>query len=48
MIKFEKNEQIALEEKIHLNEVIQLDEKNNEVKQAAQAIKNLAEKIITS
>ena len=29
-------------------EYIQLDEKNNEVKQAAQAIKNLAEKIITS
>ena len=25
-----------------------VDEKNNEVKQAAQAIKNLAEKIITS
>tara|TARA_R100001377_G_C3191077_1_gene110652 strand:- start:1612 stop:1929 length:318 start_codon:yes stop_codon:yes gene_type:complete len=48
MIKFEKNEQIALEEKIHLSEIIQLDGKDNETKQIAQTIKNLAERIITS
>ena len=47
-IKFEKNGQIAVEEKIHLSEIIQLDEKNNETKQIAQTIKNLAERIITS
>ena len=47
-IKFEKDKQVALEEKIHLSELIQLDEKNNETKQAAQAIKNLAERIIAS
>lgn len=47
-IKFEKDKQVALEEKIHLSEAIQLDEKNNETKQIAQTIKNLAERIITS
>tara|TARA_R110000824_G_scaffold263394_1_gene452126 strand:+ start:218 stop:535 length:318 start_codon:yes stop_codon:yes gene_type:complete len=47
-IKFEKNQQVALEEKIHLNETIQLDERTNETKQIAQTIKNLAERIITS
>ena len=48
IIKFEQNKQTALEEKIHLSEFIQLDEKNNETKQIAQTIKNLAERIITS
>ena len=33
MIKFEKNKQIALEEKVHLGDIIQLDGKNNETKQ---------------
>ena len=47
-IKFEQNGEVLLSEKISLTELIQLDEKNDEVKQAAQAIKNLAEKIITS
>ena len=47
-IKFEKDKQVALEEKVHLDETIQLDEKNNETKQIAQTIKNLAERIITS
>ena len=47
-IKFKQNEETLLSEKISLTDLIQLDEKNNEVKQAAQAIKNLAEKIITS
>ena len=47
-IKFEKDKQIALEEKIYLSDIIQLDAKNNETKQAAQTIKNLAERIIAS
>jgi len=47
-IKFEKDKQVALEEKIYLDDTIQLDAKNNETKQAAQTIKNLAERIIAS
>ena len=48
VIKFERNGQTLLSEKISLTELIQLNVKNDETKQAAQAIKNLAEKIITS
>ena len=47
-IKFEKDKQVALEEKIYLSDIIQLDAKNNETKQAAQTIKNLAERIMAS
>jgi hypothetical protein len=47
-IKFEKDKQIALEEKIYLSDIIQLDKKNDETKQIAQTIKNLAERIITT
>ena len=48
IIKFEINKQTALEEKVHLDETIQLDGKNNETKQIAQTIRTLAERIITS
>ena len=47
-IKFEKNKRIVLEEKIYWNEFIQLDEKKDEVKEIANTIKNLAERIIIS
>ena len=48
IIKFKTNKQTALEEKVHLDEAIQLDGKNNETKQIAQTIRTLAERIITS
>ena len=48
IIKFEQNKKTMLSEKIYLNELIQLDEKTDEVKQLAHSIKNLAERIITS
>ena len=45
-IKFEKNHEIILSEKIYLNEFIQLDEKTDATKEMARSIKSLAEKII--
>ena len=48
IIKFEQNKKIVLEEKIYLNEFIQLDGKKDEVKEIASTIKNLAERIIIS
>ena len=47
-IKFEKNKKIVLEERIYWNEFIQLDEKKDEVRNIANTIKNLAERIIIS
>ena len=47
-IKFEKDKKIMLEEKIYWNEFIQLDKKKDEVKNIANTIKNLAERIIVS
>jgi len=47
-IKFERENKIILNEKIYWNELIQLDSKMDETKQAAQTIKALAERIITS
>ena len=45
-IKFEKNREIMLSEKIYLNELIKLDEKTDATKEMARSIKSLAEKII--
>jgi hypothetical protein len=47
-IKFERENKIILNEKIYWNELIQLDGKMDETKQAAQTIKALAERIIAS
>ena len=47
-IKFEKDKEIMLEEKIYWNEFIELAEKTNEAKEIAYLIKNLAERIIVS
>jgi hypothetical protein len=47
-IKFERENKIILNEKIYWNELIQLDSKMDETKQAAQTIKALAERIIAS
>ena len=48
VIKFERNGQTLLSEKISLTELIQLNEEANEVKELAHLIKNLAERIIIS
>jgi hypothetical protein len=48
IIKFEEDKKIMLEEKIYWNEFIQLDEKKDEVRNIANTIKNLAERIIAS
>jgi hypothetical protein len=48
-IKFLKNDEILLEEKIHWNEFIDFDKDSpNEIKQLANSIKTLAERIIVS
>ena len=48
-VKFKKNNQILLEEKIYWNEYIKTEEDNkNEVVKLAQNIRLLAERIITS
>ena len=50
LIKFTQENKVLLEERIYWNEKIpvSLQEKNNEVKQAAQSIKMLADSIINS
>ena len=48
IIKFEKNKKIVLEEKIYWNELIELNEKTDEINRLAHLIKNLAERIIIS
>ena len=50
LIKFTQENKVLLEERIYWNEKIpvSLQEKNNEVKQAAQSIKMLADSIISS
>jgi len=50
LIKFMQNHKVLLQERIYWNEKISvtLEEKNNEVKQAAQSIKMLADSIINS
>ena len=50
LIKFMQNDKVLLQERIYWNEKISvtLEEKNNEVKQAAQSIKMLADSIINS
>ena len=50
LIKFMQNDKVLLQERIYWNEKIPvtLEEKNNEVKQAAQSIKMLADSIINS
>ena len=50
LIKFMHNHKVLLQERIYWNEKISvtLEEKNNEVKQAAQSIKMLADSIINS
>jgi HAMP domain-containing protein len=46
-IKFEKDRKVLLNEKIYWNEYIKVEEnKNEEVKQLAQSIKTLADRII--
>ena len=50
LIKFVQDNKVLLQERIYWNEKIPvtLEEKNNEVKQAAQSIKMLADSIINS
>ena len=50
LIKFMQNDKVLLQERIYWNEKIPvtLEEKNNEVKQAAQSIKMRADSIINS
>ena len=50
LIKFVQDNNVLLQERIYWNEKIPvtLEEKNNEVKQAAQSIKMLADSIINS
>ena len=50
IIKFVQDNKTLLEERIYWNEkiAVTLEEKNNEVKQAAQSIKMLADSIINS
>ena len=50
LIKFMQDNKVLLQERIYWNEKIPvtLEEKNNEVKQAAQSIKMLADSIINS
>ena len=50
LIKFVHDNKVLLQERIYWNEKIPvtLEEKNNEVKQAAQSIKMLADSIINS
>jgi hypothetical protein len=50
LIKFVQDNKVLLQERIYWNEKISvtLEEKNNEVKQAAQSIKMLADSIINS
>ena len=47
-IKFEKDKETMLEEKIYWNEFIKLAEKTNEAKELAHLIISLAERIIVS
>ena len=50
LIKFMQNDKVLLQERIYWNEKIPvtLEQKNNEVKKAAQSIKMLADSIINS
>ena len=48
VIKFEQNEKIMFSEKIYWNELIEQNEKTDEVNRLAHLIKNLAERIIVS
>ena len=48
VIKFEQNEKIMFSEKIYWNELIELNEKTDEINRLAHLIKNLAERIIVS
>ena len=48
IIRFFRDDRILFEEKVHWNEFITFNEKSDEVKELAYAIKNLAERIITN